>query len=121
MRVGGLKEESPATVLEKPLPARLFDEGGRAVKLRLDGTLNATPRSMVINAEEVAELDVGLHAAEEVVLSDVRGPWPILGRWWDGQDEVSAPRAWLVAVPLGAPRVLIKWGSGEWMLAALWY
>lgn len=119
--VGGLKEESPATVLEKPLPARLFDEGGRAVKLRPDGTLNATPRSMVVNAEEVAELDVGLCAAKEVVLSDVRGPWPILGRWWDGQDEVSAPRAWLVAVPLGAPRVLIKWGSGEWMLAALWY
>ena len=121
MWVGGLKEESPATVLEKPLPVRLFDEGGSAVKLRSDGTLNATPRSMVVNAEEVAELDVGLCAAKEVILSDVRGPWPILGRWWDGQDGVSAPRAWLVAAPLGAPRVLIKWGSDEWMLAALWY
>ena len=119
--VGGLQEESPATVLENPLSVSLFDEDGSMVSLRPDGTLNATPRSMVVNAVEVAELNVGLCAAEEVRLSDVRGPWPILGRWWDAEDETAAPRAWLVALPQGLPQVLIKWFSGEWMLAALWY
>ncbi|MDO5034677.1 MAG: DNA polymerase Y family protein [Actinomycetaceae bacterium] len=117
--VGGLEGESPETVLEEELPVRLFDDSGGLVRLRGDGTINAAPRSMVVDSQGAGDLGLGLSAQEEVSLIEVRGPWPILGKWWEAGEESS--RAWLIVQPLDLPRMLLKWFSGRWVLAALWY
>lgn len=118
--VGGLEGESPTTVLETPIPIELFDESRQRVRLRPDATMDATPRTLVVE-EGIEDLQLGLNHGEEILLTKVRGPWPILGRWWNDSDPDLASRAWLVVQPVGLPQMLIKWFSGRWLLSALWY
>ncbi|MDO5050039.1 MAG: DNA polymerase Y family protein [Actinomycetaceae bacterium] len=120
--VGAMEGRSPATVLEEPIPIALFDESGQAVKLRIDATLDATPRSVTLEHEEEAVWEfLNLVKGEEIWIEQVRGPWPVLGRWWDSEAGMAGARAWLIIWPSNTPQMLIGWFSGRWMLVAMWY
>lgn len=84
---GQLPEPYPTTVMDPPVPIELVGHG-RAVRPTPRGGLTAPPESAVIKSTDYAVLQWA-------------GPWPVNGRWWDGQEPrvyvqlVTAQGAWL--------------------------
>lgn len=119
---GGLVGESPATVLDKTITVDLLDEGNESVRLREDASLTGTPRHIVLEHDgKGLWRALEIPAGESLYLEQVRGPWPILGRWWDSAAGAEGARAWLIVKPQNAPRMLVGWLVSRWNLFAMWY
>lgn len=86
---GQIPEPLPTTVFQQPLPVTLTSEQGRLL-VHSNGALSGEPCTIRIN-----ERTYPIHRWA--------GPWPIHGRWWEGQrmrayvQIVTPQNAWLVA------------------------
>ncbi|WP_199199325.1 DNA polymerase Y family protein [Amycolatopsis sp. CA-128772] len=82
---GRLPTPSPATVLDRPVPAQVFDDGGRPVGITARDQLTSSPR----------RLSIAGAAGREVV--GWAGPWPLAG----DRRRPGPPRARLQLVLAG--------------------
>ncbi|WP_033261424.1 DNA polymerase Y family protein [Amycolatopsis vancoresmycina] len=82
---GRLPSPSPATVLDRPVPAQVFDDGGRAVGITARDQVTSPPR----------RLSIAGAAGREVV--GWAGPWPLAG----DRRRPGPPRARLQLVLAG--------------------
>jgi protein ImuB len=101
---GQVPAPSPALVHDPPLPAAVWDRGGRLVRVSARGELSDTPVRMAVAGQ--GEQDVVAWA----------GPWTAEERWWD--PEAHRRRARLQAVTAtGEARLLVLEG-GRWVVEA---
>lgn len=108
--LGGVApDQSPATIYADPLPARLL--GAAAVRVTPRGALSERPRWIVVAR---ARFDLPLRAGVPCEVRRWRGPWAVLGRWWEGPDSPRFSRAFLRVEVARGQDVLLVERLGRW-------
>ncbi|MDO5728923.1 MAG: DNA polymerase Y family protein [Actinomycetaceae bacterium] len=118
---GRMRGESPATVFDEGVLATLLDAQGQPVTIETTGALCVSPTRLMLNDGHPLLHSIGLRAGESYPVERVRGPWPILGRWWEDDSGIRGTRAWLTVIPRDSVALLLAWKSGQWTVVALWY
>ncbi|MDO5719105.1 MAG: DNA polymerase Y family protein [Actinomycetaceae bacterium] len=120
---GKLGGESPATVFDRHIPVVMRDEDGRNVRVTAEGTVSGTITTIVVQEENEVLHSVGIGAGSVLTTVDVRGPWPVLGHWWDTASNARGARAWINAeVEVSKPvSLLVMWSKQSWRLVAMWH
>lgn len=120
---GKLGGESPATVFDRHVPVAVRDQEGRDVRVTAEGALSATVSTIVVREGNDVLRSVGIGAGSTLTPSDVGGPWPILGHWWDTASDEHSTRAWII-VEVDAEQpvsLLVMWNKQSWRLVAMWH
>lgn len=118
---GRVEGQSPATVLDESVPVRLLDATGQPVVIDATGMLETTPARLIPCQDHPLFRAIGLSIDESHIVAQVRGPWPILGRWWESDSGIRGTRAWLMVIPQDTVPLLLAWNQRQWTVAALWY
>jgi protein ImuB len=101
---GQVPAPAPAVVLDRPLPAQLADEAGRAVGVTGGGMATAAPARLSV--------DGGPWTA----VAGWAGPWPSDERWWSARGRRRQAR--MQVVTAGGRAHLLTRERGGWWLEA---
>ncbi|WIK64984.1 hypothetical protein [Gleimia hominis] len=143
---GQINGAAPATVLDTPTPVQVYDETEQPVSVRDGGNITATPRTITLEkpsfqnppgtlAQSSLEtpsqpsldtpsqnligppFQAPFPSPNRHTIKRVRGPWPILGQWWSGEE----PQVLLALECENIPALLVGWRAGAWTLRAVWF
>lgn len=102
---GRLPAPAPAVVPERPRPAAVLDEAGRAVTVSGRCVVSAAPATVILDGEELA-------------VTGWAGPWPVRDRWWDPD---QAQRVVRFQVVTGDGRaLLLTLYRGRWSVEGIY-
>ncbi len=93
---------APAVVYDSPVRVEVIDRAGRGVVLEAPGVVMEYPAALVWGGNKLRVMDV-------------RGPWPIVERWWESRSR----RCVVILVQVeGAMLHVLRYQQGRWWLDA---
>lgn len=93
------------------VPLTAVSDGGTTGGRPDPGPLDGAPASALLPPD-------GLEVGARVRVWTTGGPWPVRGRWWEGEGPRS-PRAYLRVGREGGPDLLLVQRSGRWSIEGI--
>lgn len=120
---GKLGVDAPATVFDREIPVTVCDIDGRDVCITAEGSLDRPIARLIVGENNRTLQVLEIIAGDMLEVAAMRGPWPILGHWWESATDVHRTRAWIVVDVDVSQRVslLLMWNRQEWRLIAMWH
>ncbi|OKL49031.1 hypothetical protein BSR29_04135 [Boudabousia liubingyangii] len=118
---GSLKEIDgtwPALVYEPPIPVGIYSETETAVSINALGEFSQTPVKLKILPGEQALLGKEILGRSTLILPTELTPWLIWGQWWNPENNLYGPRAYLKIPRENQSDILLCYRKGKWTLEA---